>query len=146
MKSRHKKHLQRIEKRSPIIVFTQEDVFVEDTVVNKNELRKLDTVIGLFANESYCETYKLIKKDFYNNISLFVDNYLTCGNNRFIYILVPRNKETYKIIVKEYKSKWQDKYWQKEDPENKRNWCYYDEDTSELGEFLMSKFKRYSKI
>ena len=146
MKSRYRKHLQRIEKQSPIVAFSEEDLFTKGTIVITDELNTFNKHIGLDIKETYATSYKVIKDYMAVNVIMFTDNYLACGGHRFVYLLVPRPNQKYEIIEKENIVQWSEDYWKREDPENKRDWCYYDEDISDLYKYIEEKFNKHSRV
>lgn len=142
MKSRQKKHLQKIIKRSPIIAFSQEDKFQKGDIVSKQDFSKACGLDNEFVTTT---SFRKAKEDMRSDLIMFVDNYLVSGGHQFVYLLVPTTEGEYLIVEKEQKAKWQDKYWGKEDPENKRDWCYFDEDINELFDYILDVFDKYNK-
>ena len=145
MKSRYEKHLKRITNRSPVIAFSKEDIFEKKDLVYKAELNRFNQHERLDKTYSTINSYKSIKEEMLSNLMMFTDNYMFCGGHSFVYLLIPNNAGFYKIAEKETISKWAEAYWQKEDPENKRDWAYIDEDIHELFSYIMDKFEKYNK-
>lgn len=144
MKSRYRKHLERIINRSPIVAFSIENLFENKQTINKDELIKFNKHKGL-DREYTSNSYKLIKREMLSDLILFTDNYFLCGGHKYVYLLLPLGKDTFKIVEKESIKEWSKKYWQKEDPENKRDWCYIDEDTIDLYYYIMNSFYKHNK-
>ncbi|PLS19450.1 hypothetical protein CVD28_03270 [Bacillus sp. M6-12] len=142
MKSRQKKHLQKIIKRSPIVSFSQDDKFQIGDIVSKQDFSQ---ACGLDDEFITTTSFKIAKEDMYSDLIMFVDNYLVSGGHQFVYLLLPTTEGKYRIVEKERKAEWQDKYWKKEDPDNQRDWCYFDEDINDLFDYIMKKFDKYNK-
>lgn len=145
MKSRYKKHLKRIEKNSPLIAFSVNDIYSRNDILKRNELNEFDKHTGLDKSEAYSPAYKLIKQDMQSNLILFMDNYLMCGGHEYIFLLIPYKNDTYKIVEKESINKWAEAYWKREDPLNKRKWSYIDEDINDLFDYMIEKFNKHKK-
>jgi len=143
MKSRHKKHLQRIIKRSPIVSFSIENLFKKNQYLTKEELSTFNESIGMDMEYVYSKKYKCIKKEMFTNVILFVDNYLVCGGHHFIYLLIPQPDGTYYLTEKENVSEWVKAYWDKVDPHNKRKWMFIDEDVNDLFDYMLGKFEKH---
>ncbi|WP_442636535.1 hypothetical protein [Rossellomorea marisflavi] len=147
MKARYKKHLDRIKSRSPIVGFSRGDLFNVNQVIHSSSLEKFSVTEGLLNSYDLDDefNYKLLKKYKSDYVYDFTDNYLMCGGHRYVYILIPVSKTSYKIVVKESIADWQNKYWEKEDPNNERRWSYIDEDINDLCKYIMNKFNKYVK-
>ncbi|AKO91976.1 hypothetical protein BEH_07610 [Priestia filamentosa] len=146
MKSRYKKHLKRIAARTPIVTFSQNETANKGEVIDKAILDNyFDKFTGYIAEQWQLEEmrYEDIKKGFYSDVLLFMNNYLTCGNNDYIYLLIPTSKNKYKVIEKEHVPTWQRIYWEKEDPNDDRSWCYFDEDTYDLWEYMINQLDKH---
>ncbi|GAB6440151.1 hypothetical protein bcgnr5369_01640 [Bacillus cereus] len=145
MKSRYKKHLKRIENRSPIIAFSIDNLYNKSDIINTESLHTFNKYMGLNSTEAFSTKYKSIKEEMHTNLIMFTDNYLMCGNHEYIYLLLPLLDGTYKVIEKENKTKWANAYWKKEDPNNERDWCFIDEDIDDLFCYIIEKFEKHIK-
>lgn len=145
MKSRYKKHLQRMSKRSPIISFSKTDIHHKGSILTENELSTFSQHMKLDLEETYSATYTSKKEEMISNLYFFVDNYLMCGGHTYTFLLIPFHNGTYKIIEKESISEWVTAYWKKEDPQNQRDWSYMDEDINDLFDYMIKQFKKHVK-
>lgn len=145
MKSRQKKHLHKLVKRSPIIAFSIEEKFTKGERLNDSEIAQFEQRTGYDLNDTYLPSYRQKKEQLVSNLYLFVDNYLNCGGHQWVYLLIPIEKGVYQIVERQKKTEWQERYWQKEDPNGERDWCYFDEDTNELFEYMIEQFMKYQK-
>lgn len=145
MKSRYRKHVDKLVKNSPIVGFSQTEVFEKNQLINTNELKKLNKYAGL-EKDDYADTrYRDYRKQMYSDLLLFVDNYFVCGNHEYVYLLVPTKENQYKVTEKESLNEWARNYWNREDPKNERDWCYFDEDTVDLFNYITNKFDKSLK-
>jgi hypothetical protein len=145
MKSRQRKHIERLIKRSPIIAFSKGDTVKKQTVLRKEKLTLFSKSMGLSKEYIDSTNYKEVKEEMYSNLLMFTDNYFLSGGHKEVYLLIPLKSGKYQVIEKENIDLWRDAYWKKEDPENKRDWCYFDEDINELFDYIMQKFDKYNK-
>lgn len=145
MKSRYRKHVENLVKNSPVIGFSKESVFKNNEIVSAHELNKLNQYQSL-EDEVYPKVkLRNYKKQMYSNFLLFVDNYFLCGGHEFVYLLIPIKYGEYKVIEKEPIGEWARAYWEKEDPNNERDWCYAGEDTGDLFTYILDKFNENFK-
>lgn len=146
LKSRYKKNLVRIMKNSPIVAFSKETPFDKGQILSKEDLQQFNKMEKL--NEEFISTtnYIRFKEEMYSNFISFVDNYLNSGNHKTVYLLIPRSNGTYQVMEKESISEWADAYWKREDPENKRDWAYFDEDTVDLFDYIHKQFRKHTKF
>ncbi|MDX5808611.1 hypothetical protein [Bacillus cereus group sp. BfR-BA-02730] len=145
MKSRYKKHLKRMSKRSPIISFSQADIHHKGSVLIEDELSTFSQHMKLNHEETYSDTYTSKKKEMISNLYFFVDNYLMCGGHNYVFLLVPLSNGFYQVFEKENISEWVNAYWQKEDPKNQRDWSYMDEDINDLFDYMINQFNKHVK-
>lgn len=145
MRSRQRKHIERIIKRSPIIAFTKENGVKIQSLLNKEDFSLFSKTMGL--NKEYIDStnYKEVKEEMYSHLLMFTDNYLLSGGHEEVYLLIPLKNGKYQVIEKENIDQWRDAYWKKEDPDNKRDWCYFDEDINDLFDYIMEKFDKYNR-
>ncbi|MES5838016.1 hypothetical protein [Bacillus cereus group sp. MG11] len=145
MKSRYKKHLKRMSKRSPIISFSQADIHHKGSVLIEDELSTFSQHMKLDPEETYSTTYTSKKEEMISNLYFFVDNYLMCGGHTHIFLLVPLTNGFYQVLEKENISEWVNAYWKKEDPNNQRDWRYMDEDINDLFDYMINQFNKHVK-
>ncbi|WP_242298027.1 hypothetical protein [Bacillus cereus group sp. BfR-BA-01382] len=145
MKSRYKKHLKRMSKRSPIISFSQADIHHKGSVLIEDELSTFSQHMKLNHEETYSDTYTSKKEEMISNLYFFVDNYLMCGGHNYVFLLVPLSNGFYQVFEKENISEWVNAYWQKEDPKNQRDWSYMDEDINDLFDYMINQFNKHVK-
>jgi hypothetical protein len=149
MKSRLRKHLKSVERKSPLIGFSTEDLFLKDSILTKDALSQLNKYVGLeYDLDIESTNYKDAKREMYSNLVQFTDNYLVCGGHKYIYLLLPlsRDEGTYVLLEKEDIVEWSKSYWSKEDPNNKRDWSYVDEDVNDLFDYILEKFDVHLKL
>lgn len=145
MKSRYRKHIERIEKRSPILAFSKEDVFQKQDILTKEDFETFNKHEKLDRETVYAPRYRHLKQEMLTSVQMFLDNYLLCGGHEFVFLLLPTEEDRYKIVEKESLAEWAKKYWEKEDPENKRDWSYIDEDVNDLYNYMIKQFNRHNK-
>ncbi|SME50606.1 hypothetical protein BACERE00183_04524 [Bacillus cereus] len=145
MKSRYKKHLKRMSKRSPIISFSQADIHHKGSFLIEDELSTFSQHMKLNHEETYSDTYTSKKEEMISNLYFFVDNYLMCGGHNYVFLLVPLSNGFYQVFEKENISEWVNAYWQKEDPKNQRDWSYMDEDINDLFDYMINQFNKHVK-
>lgn len=146
MKSRYRKHIARLIKNSPLIGFSQEETLNKNEIISQHQFNKMTQHIGLEKTGDVGVKFKNYKKDMYSNLALMIDHYILTGGHHFIYLLKPSNDKTYKVVEKESLKDWRERYWSLEDPNNERDWCFYDEDTADLYLFIMDSFDRATKL
>lgn len=145
MKSRYKKHIEKLVKNSPIIGFSIEDVFMKEQLITAKDFEQLNKHSGLEKITYMNGKFRNYKKDMYSDLLIFVDNYFVCGGHKFVYLIIPVQDNQFKIIEKESLSEWASKYWNKVDPNDERSWCYADEDIVDLYNYITDKFDKNLK-
>lgn len=143
MKSRQKKHLSDLVKRSPIVAFSIEDEFVKGERVTEEEVSRIQQHVRYDLEDADSTSFKQQKEQLVSNLYLYVNNYLNCGGYQWVYLLAPVEKGVYKVVEKQKKSEWQERYWEKEDPHFERDWSYLGEDTDDLFDYVMARFMKY---
>lgn len=145
MKKRYKNHIKSLIKKSPIVGFSKDDLFFKHETITADELAEFNVHEGL--EEITYDKVRLrdYEKYMYSNLVQFTDNYFLCGGHNYVYLLKPIANDCYKVIEKESIGEWVNRYWSKEDPDNKRDWCYFDEDTHDLYKYIMNCFDKNLK-
>lgn len=145
LKSRQKKHLDRIIKRSPIFAFSTEGEFSKGEHLTEKDILRFNEKARFLLEDTNERSFIQKKKQLLSNLYLFADEYLNWSCHPWVYVLIPVERGGYKVVEKENKYEWKERYWKKEDPSEERDWRYYDEDTNELFDYMMRRFMKHQR-